>query len=584
MPRTNGHGPKRAILYARVSTDEQARSGYSLAQQIEALIEYAAREWYEVLEEVSDPGQSGASLERPGMDRVRDLVAAGGVFVVLAQDRDRFAREPAYHYLLRREFEEHGTKIRALNDRGDDSPEGELTDGILDQLAKYERAKIAERTRRGKLRRAREGKVVATHTPDYGFEYNEARDNYLVNEAMMRVVRRIFRMVGVEGHSLNRVKKTLDREGVPTPKSSRYWGNTFIQRVITYDVYKPHTFEEVRTLVSEEVASRLDPAKRYGIWWFNRRRRTEKQVSQVSHNGRRYVRRSTTIERPREEWVAVPVPDSGIPREWVDAARKAISDNVKFSYAGGRFWELSGLMKCSGCGCGMLGNSPTNGSRNKVHHYYRCRTRHLEGKGACFMSKNIRAEEAEHAVWSFVTELLLNPEALRDGLDEMLDRERAGTHGNPGEETALWLDRLAEVERKRASFQDMAAEGLITFDELRTKLAALEATRQTARRELATLEGRSERLRALERDRDALLENYAEIMPEALDTLEPEERHSVYKMLRLKTVAFPDGTLEVSGALREGLLLCKDATRRLLSRGTSRVRSRRSSRGRPSAT
>ena len=115
MPSTNGHGPAkpRAILYTRVSTDEQARTGYYLAQQLEALRDYAAREGYEVLEEVADPGQSGASLERPGMDRVRDLVAAGGVSVVLAQDRDRFAREPAYHYLLRREFEEHGTKMRA---------------------------------------------------------------------------------------------------------------------------------------------------------------------------------------------------------------------------------------------------------------------------------------------------------------------------------------------------------------------------------------------------------------------------------------------------------------------------------------
>src|ERR687894_2048686 len=102
MPSTNGHGPKRAILYARVSTDEQARSGFSLAQQLEALRAHCEREGYEVLEEVSDPGQSGASLERPGMDRVRDLVASepGGVSVVLAQDRDRFAREPAYHYLL----------------------------------------------------------------------------------------------------------------------------------------------------------------------------------------------------------------------------------------------------------------------------------------------------------------------------------------------------------------------------------------------------------------------------------------------------------------------------------------------------
>src|SRR5215216_7054060 len=90
------------------STDEQARSGYSLAQQLEALRAYAAREEYEVLEEVQDPGQSGASLERPGMDRVRDMVATGSVSVVFAQDRDRFAREPAYLFLLKREFESTG--------------------------------------------------------------------------------------------------------------------------------------------------------------------------------------------------------------------------------------------------------------------------------------------------------------------------------------------------------------------------------------------------------------------------------------------------------------------------------------------
>jgi site-specific DNA recombinase len=172
MPNTIGRGPKRAILYARVSTDEQARTGYSLAQQLEALREYAAREGFQVLEEIQDPGQSGASLERPGLDHIRDLVSGGGVSVVLAQDRDRFAREPAYHYLLRREFEEYGTRIRALNDRGDDTPEGDLTDGILDQLAKFERANTAERTRRGRLRKAREGKIVAGRSPRYGFKLN----------------------------------------------------------------------------------------------------------------------------------------------------------------------------------------------------------------------------------------------------------------------------------------------------------------------------------------------------------------------------------------------------------------------------
>jgi site-specific DNA recombinase len=568
MPSPDGYGPKWAVLYARVSTDEQARSGYSLAQQIEALHAYAAREGYEVIEEVQDPGQSGASLERPGMDRVRDLVAAGGVSAVVAQDRDRFAREPAYHFLLRKEFEERDCRLQALNDRGGDGPEGELTDGILDQLGKFERAKMVERTRRGKLRRAREGKVVATHTPNYGFEYNAARDNYVVNEDTMRIVRRIFRMVGAEGQSLNSVKKNFDSEGVPTPKGSRYWGNTFIQRVITDDAYRPHSLDEVGALVSQEVASRLDPNEHYGVWRFNRRRRIEKQVSVPSQDGRRYIRRSSTTKKPKEEWIAVPVPDAGIPREWVDAARAAISGNVKFSRAGGRYWELSGLMRCSGCGCGMLGNSPPNGSRTKIYHYYRCRTRHLEGKGACSMSKNIRAEEAEHAVWSFVTTLLLNPEALREGLNEMMERERAGNHGNPEDEAAVWLDRLGALERKRANLQDMAAEGLITFDELRAKLAAVEETRQTARRELAALESRIERLRDLERDLDALLENYAEMMPEALDVLQPEERHRVYKMLRLRAVAFPDGSLEVSGALGEELFVCKDSTRRLRSRGT----------------
>ena len=194
MPSTNGHAPRKAILYARVSTDEQARSGYSLAQQLEALRDYATREGYEVLEEAIDPGQSGASLERPGLDRVRDLVATGEVAVVLAQDRDRFAREPAYHYLLRREFEEHGCRLKALNDRGDDGPEGELTDGILDQLAKFERAKTAERSRRGKLRKAREGKILRGPKPPYGFRYDATGEGLAVHEAEMAVVERIFRM------------------------------------------------------------------------------------------------------------------------------------------------------------------------------------------------------------------------------------------------------------------------------------------------------------------------------------------------------------------------------------------------------
>jgi DNA invertase Pin-like site-specific DNA recombinase len=104
-------------------------------------------------------------LERPGIGWVRELVGAGRVSTVLAQDRDRFTHESASLFYLREKFGQHGCKLRVLNDRGDDNPEGQLTDGILDQIARFERLKIAEGSRRDKLRKAHEGKIVAPHTP-----------------------------------------------------------------------------------------------------------------------------------------------------------------------------------------------------------------------------------------------------------------------------------------------------------------------------------------------------------------------------------------------------------------------------------
>ena len=190
----NGRGSKRAILYARVSTEEQAKSGYSLAQQLEALREYATHERYEVIEEITDPGQSGASLERPGMDRVRDLVASGGVSVALALDRDRLARKVVLNLVLEEELARHGCELRALNDYAGDSPEAALMRGIQGQFAEYERAKIVERTRRGKERKAREGRIMRGPKAPYGFRYNATYDALSVHEPEMLVVEKVFRM------------------------------------------------------------------------------------------------------------------------------------------------------------------------------------------------------------------------------------------------------------------------------------------------------------------------------------------------------------------------------------------------------
>src|ERR687897_2717065 len=422
------------------------------------------------------------------MDRVRDLAVAGGVSMVLAQDRDRFAREPAYHYLLRREFEEHGTKIRALNDRGDDSPEGELTDGILDQLGKYERAKIAERSRRGRLRKAREGKVMAGPRVKYGFKLNNARDGLLVDEEKMRNVRRIFHMVGSEGNSLNAVHKAFERERIPTPGGGKRWDRAFFRIAILNDVYKPHTYEEIEELVSPEVAARLEREQLYGIWWYNRLRVRTRQVSEPSENGRRYRREARFTVKPKEEWVAVPVPYSGIPREVVDAARAAIKDNRVPAKAKRRFWQLSGgIFRCYVCDRSLVTRSIWSPSGKFYHHYYSCPSHNRGGNDACPNRKNRRAVGVEEPVWELVSGLLKDPERLRAGLDEMIEAERAGMRGDPEAESLAWLDKLAALDSKRSHYQDMAAEGHITFEELGAKLRELAAHRHTAERELEDL-------------------------------------------------------------------------------------------------
>jgi site-specific DNA recombinase len=554
MPSTNGHGPKRAILYSRVSTAEQARSGYSLAQQIEALREYAAREGYEVLEEVQDAGQSGASLERPGMDRVRDLVAAGGVSVVLTQDRDRFAREPAYHYLLRKEFEEYGCRMRSLNDRGDDSPEGELTDGILDQLGKYERAKISERSRRGKLQKARSGKVVGGHPVNYGFRMNTARDAYEVDAPKMSVVRRIFRMIGEEGLAITAVAKVLNKEGEPGPNGGR-WNTKTVRWFVLDDVYKAHTPEEVAKLVSPEVAALLDRDRRYGIWWFNRERWRRTKISEPSPSGegRDYRWKVVSNLRPREEWVAVPVPDAGIPRETVEAARYIVGNNVACSSNGDRLWELSGgVLRCSECGRRMR-TSVTRKKDGKRYFYYSCASRREGKHSSCSNRKTHRAERIEPAVWNLVSALLTDPERLRVGLDAMLEQERSGVRGDPDHEARVWLERLAEADRIRAGYQELAAKGLMTIEELSARLEELKATRRAAADELQAIQRRAERLAGLEQDRDALMEFYAGAVPERLERLGPEERRRIYGRLRLELWARPDGTLEARGILGESL-------------------------------
>jgi site-specific DNA recombinase len=545
---TNGHGPKRAILYARVSTEEQARSGYSLAQQIEALREYTAQGGYEILEEITDPGQSGSSLERPGLDHVRDLVAAGGVSIVLVQDRDRIAREPAFHVLLKLEFEEHGCKLRALNDRGGDSPEDQLTEGILDQLAKFERLKTAERTRRGRVRKAKEGRLIGTARALYGFKYNAARDGFVIHEPEMLVVERIFRLAA-QGLGVKAIQSRLYKEGVLTQNGRRVWRRAVIQRMIRNDAYKPHSYHEVEELVSSEVTAQLDPNEKYGVEWCNREKVVVRTISeQDSNGGRLYRKRQIRKPRPKEEWVAVPVP-AYLSRDLVDQARVTFeankgSERTRLS----REWELRGLMRCS-CGSGMGTHTIKPKDRNRTYFYYHCYQRRMLGSMASCAQKALSASEVEEAVWRFVSSLLKKPEHIKQGMERMIALEREGAKGDPKREERIWAKKLAETDRKRSRYQHMAAEGLITFDELRAKLAELEDTRHAGQCELEGLRSRQERIEELERDRNALMESWAGMLPEALDGLVGAKRNQLYRLLRLEVRPTPEAGYEVEGAV-----------------------------------
>jgi site-specific DNA recombinase len=490
--------PKRAILYARVSTDEQARSGYSLAQQLEALREYATREGYEVLEEVSDPGESGAYLERPGLNKVRDRVASGGVSVVLAQDADRISREPWHYEYLKLLFEDYGTELRALDDGTDGSPMGEFVSYIRRGVAKLERTEIVKRSRRGQLRKAREGKVVGTHRPRFGFKFNEARNGYVVDEEQMAVVRRIFRMVGVEGMTLYAVRKNLEAAGIPSPGGRRLWHQGYLRKMLLDDIYRPHNLAELEDIVSPQVAATLDPERRYGVSYYDRRRQSRKKVSVAGGGGKAYRYAYKTVEKPRHAWVAIPVPDAGIPREWVDLARAAIEHNRRPSSAGLRFWELSGgILRCSSCGRAMQTTSIPMSS-GKTHHYYRCPRRVRDGKEGCDNSKNLRADYAEPLVWEKVSGLLKDPQRLRIGLQAMIERKKEMLRGDPGREAAAWVKKLDEFKRLRAAYQDQQAAGLMTLDELAVRLSELEDARAAAERELAKVQRARAEIETLE--------------------------------------------------------------------------------------
>jgi hypothetical protein len=197
----------------------------------------------------------------------------------------------------------------------------------------------------------------------------------------------------------------------------------------------------------------------------------------------------------------------------------------------------------------------TKGGRRYLYFYYRCSGYDAHGFEGCENSRFASAMKLEGQVWDLVRGILLDPEGLCSDLDRAIELEREGRHGDPEAEAKHWLEKLSEIDEERRGFLRLAAKGRITDDELDEELAVLEETRRMAERELEALRWHKKRVEQMERDRDAVLEHYAALAPEALDSLTSEERHQLYKMLRLKVWVYKSGELEIemAGAPVDGL-------------------------------
>jgi hypothetical protein len=391
--------------------------------------------------------------------------------------------------------------------------------------------------------------------------------------------------------------------GVPTPRGQRgakgsgdgrTWSRAVLRHMLLSDCYLPHSPDDLWALVESgnldrTVLASLDPETVYGVWWFNR-----EGVETYYEDGER---RRRFWENPRSEWIAVPIPDAGVPKEQVQGSRRRILGNRAPSNAGRRFWELSGGVLSCPCGRRMAAHTVT---RRKGHpsYYYVCGLRR-SGQGPCEHGASYhRAEETERKVRALVLGFLRRPEEVKRRAEEYVQSER-GRLTRAGREVSGWEGRLANTQLRRSALIDLAADGTITREDLRDKLAELDKERDACREEIRALGESQERLEELE-ELPELAEDLARDLPYLLDRrvvrdyetvpaectadnplgiytltsdrirhlpeeeVERKEREAedersaryraIYEDLGLRVVARPDDTLEASWRLGEAVL------------------------------
>jgi site-specific DNA recombinase len=506
----------RVAFYARVSSDQQADNG-TIASQIRALRERIQQDGCRVDDELGfiDDGYSGSTLLRPALERLRDAAANGGIDRLYVHSPDRLARKYAYQFLLIEEFQRAGVELIFLNRELGRTPEDELLLQVQGVVAEYERAKILERSRRGKQHAARSGCIHVLGGAPYGYRYvrkqeggGEARYEIVVEEAQR--VQQMFVWIGRDRLSLNEVARRLSAQGIPTRTGKARWHPRSVWGILTNPAYKGTAmFGKTR---SGERRPRLRPVR-----------------GQPEQPRRAF----SSYEGAAAEQIAIPVP-ALVSEELFATVAEQLAENQKRhrqSGASGGFL-LQGLLVCPCCGyalCGKRCHRQTIAGEPRRYTYYRCvgtNAARFGGQALC-RNRPLSAGPLETAVWNDVCALLAHPEKVEEEYQRRLCGTPVATDTIPVE--AL-TKRLQQVKRAIARLIDAYSEGLLEKNEFEPRLRGakerLTSLEQEARARTEQTNQEHELRLVIER-----LQGFADQVRAGLQTADWETRREILRAL-----------------------------------------------------
>ena len=447
-------------FYARVSTEGQARDN-TIASQITALRERIAVDGGQLEPDDAyvDEGYSGSVLVRPALERLRDAAAAGRIGQLYVLAPDRLARRHAHQALLMEEFRRAGVEVLFLNRPIGGTAEDDLLLQMQGVIAEYERAKILERSRRGRRHAARAGLLSAFTTAPFGYRYvpkdqggGVARFEVVPEEA--RFVRLIFAWIGLERLSLREACRRLQQASVPNRRGSGFWYASTLHGMLSNTAYIGRAvYGHSRYVPSRPRLRPLrghpQPPKRPGM----------------------------RVAVPREEWIEVPVPALVDPAVF-EAAQTQLAENrqrKRDSLRGPR-WLLQGLTVCHRCGYAYYGKTAPVSGRDRSkgeYRHYRCTgtDAHRFGGTAICDNHPVRGDHLEQAVWGHVRALLEAPDRLADEYQRRLKEAYEGRAKS--EEVAQIEHQIAALQRGISRLIDSYAAGVIDRSEFEPRVAGL---------------------------------------------------------------------------------------------------------------